>query len=127
MAGKIVYSNQAPDPIGPYSQAVIAGNFLFSSGQIAIDKQTGKIVPGGVEEQTRQVLKNIEAVLKSVNSGLQDIVKVTIYLSDMNDFSIVNQIYTEYFGKTKPARSTVEVNRLPKDVSIEIDCIAYLE
>ena len=103
------------------------GNFLFSSGQIAIDKQTGKIVPGGVEEQTRQVLKNIQAVLKSANLNISDIVKVTIYLSDMNDFSTVNQIYTGYFDETKPARSTVEVRRLPKDVLIEIDCIACLE
>jgi 2-iminobutanoate/2-iminopropanoate deaminase len=125
MTIKTIYSKQAPDPIGPYSQAIQVGDFLFTSGQIAIESKTGKIVPGGVEEQTTQVLKNIEAVLKSAGLTMRQVVKTTIYITNMDDFVPVNQIYAAYFKDNKPARSTVEVSRLPKDVRIEIECVAY--
>jgi 2-iminobutanoate/2-iminopropanoate deaminase len=125
MSIKIIYSEEAPEPIGPYSQAIRAGEYLFTSGQIALDAQTGKIVPGGVEEQTSQVLKNITAVLKSANMQRHHVVKTTIYLCSMDDFIPMNRVYADYFKNTKPARSTVEVSRLPKDVLIEIDCVAF--
>jgi 2-iminobutanoate/2-iminopropanoate deaminase len=125
MSIKIIFSDEAPEPIGPYSQAIQAGEYLFTSGQIALDAQTGKIVSGGVEEQTIQVLKNIEAVLNSANMRLHHVVKTTIYLNNMDNFISVNRIYADYFKDNKPARSTVEVSRLPKDVLVEIDCIAY--
>lgn len=124
---KIIKTQNAPEPIGPYSQAVIAGNFLYSSGQIAIDPQSGKLVEGSVEEQAVVVLNNLTAVLKKAGLSAKNVVKATIYLKDMNDFVKVNQIYSDYFGESKPARSTVEVSRLPKDVLIEIDLIAIVD
>ncbi len=122
---EVVFSGDAPRPIGPYSQAVKVGNFLFISGQIPADKD-GNLVEGDIKAQTRQVLENIKAILEAAGAGLENVVKVTVYLKDMNDFGAMNEVYSEYFGESKPARAAVEVSRLPKDVKIEIEAIAYL-
>lgn len=123
---KRIETLDAPQAIGPYSQAIIAGEFVFCSGQIAIDPKTSKLVSGGIAEQTKQVLENIKSILKSANLDLSTVVKTEIYLSDMNNFSIVNDVYGEYFDfELKPARATIEVSRLPKDALVEISCIAY--
>jgi len=124
MNKKIVHTSNAPEPIGPYSQAIIAGDFIFLSGQIAIDAKTQQIEAGGIGEQTRKVLENLQVVLEASGTNMKSVVKTTIFLKSMDDFPQVNTIYAEYFGKTVPARSTVEVSRLPKNVLIEIDCIA---
>lgn len=117
----------APGAIGPYSQAIRAGNLLFCSGQIALDPTTGEIVaPGDVAAQTRRVLENLGAVLEAGGASWDSVVKVTIYLADMNDFATVNAIYGERFGKAPPARATVEVSRLPRDSRVEIDAIALV-
>ena len=121
---KIITSESAPAPIGPYSQAIAWEKFIFSSGQIALDPQSGDLVQGDVGVQTRQVLENLKAVLTAGGATMQSVLKTTIYLKDMADFVKVNEIYDEYFGDSLPARSTVEVSRLPKDVLVEIDCIA---
>ena len=123
MSKLIVKSDTAPAPIGPYSQAIEANGFLFTSGQIALDT-SGNLLEGDVAAQTKRVLDNLSAVLKAGSCDLNDVVKTTIYLKDMNDFGKVNEVYNEYFGTSLPARSTVEVSRLPKDVLVEIDCIA---
>ena len=125
MSKKIVNSNQAPAPIGPYSQAVQAGNFIFVSGQIAIDQTSGNIINENISSETRQVLTNLTHVLEAAGYGLQHIVKTTIFLKDMEDFAKVNQVYSTYFTADFPARETVEVSRLPKDVNVEISVIAY--
>ncbi len=122
---EVVFSGDAPRPIGPYSQAVKVGNFLFISGQIPADKD-GNLVKGDIKAQTRQVLENIKAILEAAGAGLENVVKVTVYLKDMNDFGAMNEVYSEYFGESKPARAAVEVSRLPKDVKIEIEAIAYI-
>lgn len=124
MKKKIIHTSSAPEPIGPYSQAVQFEKLVFTSGQIAIDPNSNKLIAGSVEEQTRLVLKNLEAVLKEANTSLENVIKTTIYLKNMDDFVKVNTIYNEFFEKSSPARSTVEVSRLPKDVLVEIDCIA---
>jgi len=114
----------APKAIGPYSQAIRAGDLIFLSGQIPIDPVTGKTVEGGIDDQTRRVLDNIKGLLASQGSAMDDVVKVTIFLKDMSDFNRVNEIYATYFPSSPPARSTVEVARLPRDVLIEIEAIA---
>lgn len=124
MRQKIIRSDQAPAPIGPYSQAIAFEGLIFTSGQIAIDPKTGELCPADVAVQTRQVLENLKAVLTAGGSSLKNVLKTTIYLKEMNDFATVNEIYAQYFGESLPARSTVEVSRLPKDVLVEIDCIA---
>lgn len=121
---QVVSTDKAPQAVGPYSQAIIANGFIFVSGQIAINPANGQLNTGSTAEQTKQVLKNITAVLESVGSGLSAVVKTTVYLKDLKDFEIMNQTYGEFFTQTKPARATVEVARLPKDVSVEIDAIA---
>ena len=121
---KIIYSEMAPKPIGPYSQAVAVGNLIFLSGQIGIDPNSGNIVAGGVAVETRQVMANIRAVLEKANLTLANIIKTTIFLANLADFTEVNQIYAEYFTKDFPARSTVEVKALPKGAKIEIEVIA---
>ncbi|MGD9489426.1 MAG: RidA family protein [Calditrichaceae bacterium] len=121
---KSVQSKNAPAPIGPYSQAVESQGFIFTSGQIALDSETGQLVTGGVEAQARKVFDNLNAVLEAGGSALEFVVKTTIFLKNMDDFGKVNAIYAEYFSKALPARSTVEVSRLPKDVLVEVDCIA---
>jgi 2-iminobutanoate/2-iminopropanoate deaminase len=124
MSKTVIYSNQAPEPIGPYSQAVQAGNMLFVSGQIAIDRKTGNLVSGSLADETHQVMKNLKAVLSAAGMDFTHVVKCSIFLKDMNSFAEVNAIYGEYFNANPPARETVEVSRLPKDVRVEISCIA---
>lgn len=122
----VVYSENAPKPIGPYSQAVQVGNMLFCSGQVALDAQTGQVAASDVEGQTRKVMENIAAVLQAGGSAFDQVVKTTIFLKSMGDFPKVNEIYGSYFKADPPARSTVEVSRLPKDVLVEIEVIALV-
>jgi 2-iminobutanoate/2-iminopropanoate deaminase len=124
MSKSVIYSPQAPEPIGPYSQAVQAGGLLFVSGQIAIDQVTGKIISNDIKSETEQVMKNIEAILTAAGVTFASVAKCTIFLKDMNNFPHVNEIYGKYFPSQPPARETVEVSRLPKDVNVEISCIA---
>jgi len=126
MSRKIINSDRAPAPIGPYSQAIQMDNLLFTSGQIAIDPESGEVLNGDVAEQTKLVLENVSAVLEAAGSSRQHVLKTTIFLKNMSDFATVNQVYGEYFGDVLPARSTIEVSRLPKDVLVEIDCIAMI-
>lgn len=121
---KTIFTDKAPAAIGPYSQGIKAGGFIFLSGQIPIVPETGEIAAGGIEGQTEQVLKNIEAVLASQGLGFGDVVKTTVFIKDMNDFGKVNEIYAKKFTEDAPARSCVEVARLPKDVLVEIELIA---
>lgn len=120
-----VTTPKAPGAIGPYSQAIRAGNFLFASGQIPLDPSTGQIVPGGIAEQTHQVLKNLGEVLAAAGASYSDVVKTTVYLADMSEFAEMNAIYATYFATPAPARATVQAARLPRDVRVEIDLIAY--
>ncbi|MCH5585851.1 RidA family protein [Shimazuella sp. AN120528] len=122
---KIIQTNNAPQALGPYSQAVQIGNFLFASGQIPLTP-AGVLITGDIKEQTHQVLKNIIEVLKEADATLENVVKATIFIKNMDDFSAINEVYGEYFDTHKPARSTVEVARLPKDAGIEIEVIAHL-
>lgn len=121
---KIVHTDKAPAAIGPYSQAVCAGAMVYTAGQIALDPATMEIVSGGIEAETRQVLNNLKQVLEAANSGLENVVKTTVFLRDMVDFPKMNAIYGEFFPENPPARSTVAVKTLPKDVAVEIECIA---
>lgn len=122
---KLIKSLKAPNPVGPYSQAVLAGNFLFCSGQIGINPKTNELVKGGVEKETKQALKNLSAVLSAAGVKLDDVVRTDIFLADINDFPKVNAIYASFFTKEpKPARQTVAAS-LPKNARIEISCIAY--
>lgn len=127
MSMSIVSTSTAPAAVGPYSQAIKLGDLLFCSGSIPLDPATGEVVPGGIEAQTEQALKNMTAVLKEGGSELGKVVKTTVFLKSMNDFGVVNGIYARVFGTHKPARSCVEVARLPKDVLFEIECIASLK
>ena len=124
MANIIVNSINAPAPIGPYSQAIFANNILYVSGQIAIDPATGNVVQENIEMETRQVMKNLYAILVEAGLDFKDVVKCTIFVKDLNNFSRINEVYGGYFTQTPPARETVEVSRLPKDVNVEISCIA---
>lgn len=124
MEKKAVSTEGAPKAIGPYSQAVLAGGFVFTSGQIPLDPATMEVVAGGVDAQTHRVLQNLAAVLAAAGSSLGRAVKTTVYLKDMGDFAAMNAVYQEYFPGEAPARSTVEVARLPKDVRVEIDVVA---
>jgi 2-iminobutanoate/2-iminopropanoate deaminase len=119
-----VATKSAPGAIGPYSQAVVAGGFVFASGQIPLDPATGEFVAGGVAEQTEQVLRNLTEVLKAAGCGLEDVVKTTVFLADMNDFAAMNEAYGRYFKIDPPARSTVQAARLPRDARVEIDVVA---
>ena len=119
-----VTTNNAPKAIGPYSQAVIANGFVFCSGQIALSPIEGQVVGNTAEEQAIQVLENLKAVLEAAGSGMSRVVKTTIFLKDLKDFAEVNAVYARAFGDHRPARATVEVSRLPKDVLVEIDCVA---
>jgi len=120
----IVSTETAPGAIGPYSQAIIAGDLVFCSGQIPLDPNNGQLVNGTIEEQTRRVLDNLSAVLAAAGTSLDRVVKTTIFLADMNDFAAVNATYAEYFPQEPPARSTVQAARLPRDVRVEIEAIA---
>ncbi|KAG0034538.1 hypothetical protein BGZ82_005723 [Podila clonocystis] len=121
---KIVQTTSAPAAIGPYSQAVVANGFVFASGSIPVNPATGEVVPGGVKEQTEQVLTNLGEVLKASNSSFSQVVKSTVFLKNMSDFAVVNEVYGRRLGGALPARACVEVARLPKDVLVEIEAIA---
>ena len=120
---KQLFSENAPKPIGPYSQAIEYGNLIFTSGQIALDNE-GKIVSSEIEEQTKKVIENLKSILEDNNSSLENVIKTTVFLKDMLDFHSMNEVYGSYFGTSLPARTTVEVSRLPKDVRVEIEAIA---
>lgn len=124
MDKKIIYSPSAPEPIGPYSQAVMTGNLLFISGQIAIDRASGNFVNANIKDEAVQVMKNIEAILKAAGLDFPNVIKSTIFLKNMSDFPQVNEVYGSYFKELPPARETVEVSRLPKEANVEISCIA---
>jgi 2-iminobutanoate/2-iminopropanoate deaminase len=121
---KVIQTDKAPKAIGPYSQGIQAGNLVFLSGQIALDPKTGEMVAGDVRQQTKQVLENINGLLESQGLGMSDVVKVTIFLKEMGNFNQVNDVYAAYFSSSPPARSTVEVARLPRNAEIEIEAIA---
>ncbi len=121
-----IQTPNAPAAIGPYVQAVSTGGFLFLSGQIALDPQTGELISGEIEAQTRRVLENLRAVLEAAGSSLERVVKTTVYLADLSDFSRMNEVYGRFFEQSKPARSTVQAARLPRDARIEIDAIALV-
>ena len=123
---QIIATDRAPQAIGPYSQAIVAGNLVFASGQIPLDPQTGEFVAGGVREQTEQVLKNLGEVLKAAGSGLEGVVKTTVYLAEMGDFAAMNEVYGRHFPSAPPARATVQAARLPRDARVEIDAIALI-
>lgn len=124
MSKQVIYSAAAPEPIGPYSQAIQVGNMLFISGQIAIQKPSGNIITGNIKEEAQQVMKNLGEILKAANFDFSNVVKSTIFLKDMGNFPSVNEVYGSFFTSQPPARETVEVSRLPKDVNVEISCIA---
>ena len=126
MKKKIIYSDKAPAAIGPYSQAIKSGNMLFTSGQIPLDPRSGQVAEGGIQGQTRQALENLREVLASGGASLENVVKTTCFLDDMNDFPQFNEVYQEFFKKDPPARSCLAVDRLPKDVLVEVEAIAVL-
>nr|MDO8082051.1 RidA family protein [Candidatus Freyarchaeota archaeon] len=121
---KVIKTDKAPAPVGPYSQGIIAGNFIFVSGQVPLDPKTGKMVEGTISQQTEQVLKNMQAILEAAGAGLKDVVKCTVFLKDMNTFSEMNQKFAEFFKDNPPARAAIEAARLPRDVGVEIEAIA---
>ncbi len=123
-AKRAVETADAPKAIGPYSQAIVANGFVFTAGQIGSDPKTGMLVEGGIVEQTEQALKNLSAVLKASRSSLESAVKVTVFLADMNDFAKMNEVYARYFKAPFPARSTVQIARLPRDAKVEIEIVA---
>ncbi len=123
---EIIVTENAPGAIGPYSQAVRANNMIFCSGQIPIDPATGEFVSDDVARQTEQVLKNLSAVLEAAGTNLNNVVKTTVFLADMNDFAAMNEVYSKFFSENKPARATVQAARLPKDARVEIECIAII-
>ncbi|OGD14148.1 MAG: reactive intermediate/imine deaminase [Candidatus Aminicenantes bacterium RBG_16_66_30] len=124
---KQVHTDKAPKAIGPYSQGIIANGFVFCSGQIPIDPATGELNTGSIEDQTRQVLKNLGAVLEAAGTSFDDVVKCTVFLQDMNDFAKMNAVYAEFFKAPSPARAAVQVARLPRDVKVEIEAIALVK
>ena len=124
MERQVISTNQAPQAIGPYSQGIQIGNFVFSAGQLGLDPATGNIVAGGIEAETRRSLQNLSAVLQAAGTSMTNVVKTTVFLKDMNDFQKMNAIYAEFFPSNPPARSTVQVARLPKDGSVEIEVVA---
>jgi|SRR5688572_16669327 2-iminobutanoate/2-iminopropanoate deaminase len=123
---RAVESPDSPKPIGPYSDAIVANGFIFLAGKVGTDPKTNVLVDGGIVEQTEQVLKNLEVVLRAAGSGLDDVVKTTVFLADMNDFARMNEVYGKFFKKPYPARSTVQVARLPRDAKIEIEAVAVV-
>ncbi len=121
-----VHTDRAPEAIGPYSQAVVVGNLVFTAGQIPLDPETMEVVGGDVAAQTERVMQNIKAVLDGAGASLGSVVKTTVFLKDMNDFAAMNEVYARYFGEHRPARSAVQAARLPKDVLVEIETIAVI-
>lgn len=126
MKHQVISTENAPKAIGPYSQAIKAGNMLFVSGQVPFDPKSMEVVEGDVKAQTAQSLENLKAILKEAGSSFEDVVKTTVFIKDMNDFGAINEVYAQYFGDNKPARACVEVARLPRDVKVEIELIAVL-
>jgi 2-iminobutanoate/2-iminopropanoate deaminase len=126
MPKEVIYSPSAPEPIGPYSQAIKSGNLVFVSGQIALQRASGQLLTANIKDETKQVMTNVGDILKSAGLGFANVVKTTIFLKDMNNFPLVNEVYGSYFQGQPPARETVEVSRLPKDANVEISCIASL-
>ena len=126
MPKTIVQTTNAPQAVGPYSQAVVANGFIFISGQIPIDPKTGLLIDGDIKDQTRRVMDNAKAILQAAGSSMAQVVRSTVYLKEMSGFGAMNQVYGEYFPVDPPARATVEVSRLPKDAQIEIDFIAWI-
>lgn len=129
MSKEVIATNAAPAAIGPYSQAIRVGNLVFTAGQIPLDPATGQVVAPGIAEQTARVLESLKAILEAAGSGMEKVVKATVFLKDFNDFASMNAVYGTYFaapGVTPPARSTVEVSRLPKDVLVEIEVVAEM-
>ena len=126
MKHQVIHTDNAPKAIGPYSQAVKAGNMLFVSGQVPFVPETMEIVEGDVKAQTAQSLKNLQAILKEAGADFSNVVKTTVFIKDMNEFAQINEVYAEFFGENKPARACVEVARLPRDVKVEIELIAVL-
>lgn len=126
MEKKIIFSESAPQPIGPYSQAVTCGGFLFTAGQLGVDPRTGKLTGDNIKAQAMQVMKNLSAVLSEAGASFEDVVKTTIFLKDMGDFAALNEIYGEYFRKSHPARSTIQAAALPLGALVEIEVIAML-
>ena len=128
MALHKLYTEKAPKPIGPYSQAIVVdGKFVYTAGQVAIDPATNQVVEGDIKVQTRQVLNNIQEVLKAAGSSMNSVVKTTVFLKDLNDFAAMNEAYAEFFSGSVPARSMVEVARLPRDMKVEIEAVAVVE
>lgn len=126
MENNVITTEQAPRAIGPYSQAIKSGELVYTSGQIPLDPQTGAVVEGGVEAQARQAFKNLGAILEAAGAAFHSVIKTTVFIKDMNDFARINEIYAEFFTQPFPARSCVEVARLPKDVLLEIEAVATL-
>ena len=124
MNKRAVRTVEAPSPVGPYSQAIVAGDFVFCAGQIALDPATGALVAGNIRLETARVMENLLAVLREAGCSMENVVKTTIYLRDMNDFAAVNEVYGTFFKDSPPARATVQTARLPRDAGLEIDCIA---
>lgn len=127
MIKRIVHSDRAPEAVGPYSQGVAAGGHVFCAGQIALDPTSETLVQGGIEDQTRQVISNLMAVLEAAGSGLERVVKTTVFLQDLDDFPAMNAAYAEFFPQDPPARSTIQAARLPRGAKVEIDAIAVIE
>ncbi len=126
MERQVIHSDHAPKAIGPYSQAIRVGDFVFCSGQLGLDPNTGNLVSGGVEAETRRALENLAAVLQAAGTSLERVVKTTVFLLDMNDFARMNAVYAEFFPANPPARSTIQVARLPRDGRVEIEAIAVV-
>ena len=127
MSKRIVRSEKAPEAIGPYSQAIVAGGFVYTAGQLALDPGTGQLVPGDVRIQTKRVMENLKAILEAAGTSLANVVKTTVFLRDMNDFGAMNEIYGSYFQEDPPARSTFQVAKLPRDGAVEIEVVALLK
>ena len=126
MIRETVSTDKAPKAIGPYAQAIKAGDFIYTAGQIPIDPKSGNLIAGGISEQTRQVLENLKAVLEAAGSSLDQVIKATVFLKNMADFTVLNEVYGEYLGAVKPARSTVAVAELPRGALVEIDFVALV-
>lgn len=124
---QLIETSKAPGAIGPYSQGIKANGFLFVSGQLPVDPATGQFAEGGIAAQTKQALENVQAILAAAGCTLDDVVKTTVFIKDMNDFAVMNKAYAEYFVKDCPARACIEVARLPKDAMVEIECIAVCQ
>ena len=126
MTKQIIETKDAPAPIGPYSQATIAGGLIFTAGQAGLDPQTGKLVAGGIAKQTAQTLRNLQAVLEASASGLDHVLKANVFLADLNDFAVMNEVYGGFFAEKPPARTTVQAARLPLDALVEIELVAVV-